>query len=219
MNYKIKLIKIIGPFKVYSVDGSYIRKYINPEFTNFGQHYTFSFIPEKEFFIDSNYKESELRFFIDHLLIENRLMKEGHSYEEALAFADRIEKSERPKPIKIEDIKYDELDIDKIKLFNLYKNIWIVNEEEIRNQLFIEFTEGGHDLVYPWIPENEIWIGDDVKVKERVFIILHELIERRLMKKGLNYNKAHEKATFFEQMVRFKNKLNSINLIKELLKS
>lgn len=110
MNYKIRLIKTVGPFEIYEVNGNIIRKYF-PNFTNFGQHYSFSFIPK-----------------------------------------------------------------------------------------------------------NEIWIGNDVKNEERVFIILHELIERKLMKMGMKYDDAHNKATIFEQAARFKNKLNSANLIKKLLK-
>ena len=48
MKVKIKLINKIGDFEIYLVDGSVIRKNIDPDFTNFGQHYRFDFIPEKE---------------------------------------------------------------------------------------------------------------------------------------------------------------------------
>lgn len=35
-----------GDFQVWIVDGSYIRGHIDEEFTNFGQHYRFPYIPE-----------------------------------------------------------------------------------------------------------------------------------------------------------------------------
>jgi hypothetical protein len=34
-----------GDLAVWIVDGSYIRGHINKEFTNFGQHYAFPYIP------------------------------------------------------------------------------------------------------------------------------------------------------------------------------
>ena len=38
--------------QVWIVDGSYIRGHIDEEFTNFGQHYRYKYIPENEFWID-----------------------------------------------------------------------------------------------------------------------------------------------------------------------
>lgn len=35
-----------GNLEVWIVDGSYIRSHIDAEFTNFGQHYSFPFIPK-----------------------------------------------------------------------------------------------------------------------------------------------------------------------------
>jgi len=61
-------------------DGSYIRGHIDEEFTNFGQHYSFPFIPKNELWIDPEAKNDERRFFIDHLLVEHRLMAKGIPY-------------------------------------------------------------------------------------------------------------------------------------------
>jgi len=55
-------------------DGVYIRGHIDEEFTNFGQHYRFPFIPERELWIDAEAKDDERAFFIDHLLVEHDLM-------------------------------------------------------------------------------------------------------------------------------------------------
>jgi hypothetical protein len=41
-----------GDFKIWIVDGSYIRGHIDEEFTNFGQHFRFPYIPEDELWLD-----------------------------------------------------------------------------------------------------------------------------------------------------------------------
>jgi len=41
-----------GDITVWSVDGIYVRRNLDEEFTNFGQHYRFECIPENEFWID-----------------------------------------------------------------------------------------------------------------------------------------------------------------------
>ena len=96
---KIKpYIKYLGEyagFNVYYVDGNYIRKNINEEFTNFGQHYSFACIPENELWIEKEARDDERPFFIDHLLVEYRLMAKGVPYDKALVEADKAEHRER----------------------------------------------------------------------------------------------------------------------------
>ena len=41
-----------GNIQVWIVDGSYVRGHIDEEFTNFGQHYRYAYIPANEFWID-----------------------------------------------------------------------------------------------------------------------------------------------------------------------
>ena len=69
---------------MWIVDGAYIRGHIDEEFTNFGQHYRYPYIPADELWIDREAEDDERRFFIDHLLVEHRLMAQGMSYGEAL---------------------------------------------------------------------------------------------------------------------------------------
>jgi hypothetical protein len=38
-----------GDYQVWIVDGAYIRGHIDEEFTNFGQHYRYSYIPKRLF--------------------------------------------------------------------------------------------------------------------------------------------------------------------------
>ncbi len=93
------------------------------------------------------------------------------------------------------------MELGKIKL-EQYSNdkvsIYQVNGFYIRNQVDINFTEGGHDYLYEWIPKGEIWL-DNVNKIEHSFIALHELAERRLMSGGMDYDEAHEKANISEK--------------------
>jgi hypothetical protein len=78
-----------GDLQILVVDGAYIRSHIDEEFTNYGQHYRFSYIPIDELWLDREAAKDEQQFFIDHLLVEHRLMAKGMSYEKALSEADR----------------------------------------------------------------------------------------------------------------------------------
>jgi hypothetical protein len=57
-----------------------VRENLDEEFTNFGQHYRFHFIPINEFWLDQQHAPGEEQFFIDHLLVEYRLMRYGMDY-------------------------------------------------------------------------------------------------------------------------------------------
>ncbi len=206
----IKKFSDVGQFVVWLVDGNYIRATIDKEFTNFGQHYRFHFIPHNEFWIDKEHVPGEEHFFIEHLVREHYLMSQGMKYEESVSIADKAEKRERK---KIDFMKAGKKPLGKCaqleliheKLLKEYSNhlkVWIVKGRAVRDYCFIEFTEGGHDKVYNFIPAGEVWIDDDVQVKERKFIILHELHERSLMAKGINYANAHRDASIREYYCR-----------------
>jgi hypothetical protein len=53
--------------------------------------------------------------------------------------------------------------------------VWIMNGRLVRSVFDIDFTEGGHDYVYEFVPANEVWIDDAVEEPERPFVLLHEL--------------------------------------------
>ena len=221
----IKKFSEISGFKVYIVNGKFIRTNIDEEFTNFGQHYRFKFIPENEFWLDEEKQEGETQFYIDHMLIENRLMKQGMDYDRAIEKADIKEKRERSvskylnEKIKKPFDKKQELQKIHKKLLKKYSNnikVWIVDGELVRDLFETDFTEGGHDLVYPFVPKNEIWIDDDLSEKELKFIILHESHERNLMEKGWDYESAHKDSSKIEFHCRnFERELNR-ELAKEL---
>lgn len=197
-----------GPIAVWIVDGSYVRKNLDEEFTNFGQHYRFSFIPENEFWIDRETAQDEQQFFIDHLLIEHRLMKKGTPYVKALEIADRKERAERKKAgdVPVGHPK-GEFDPARVHLQLIGEagdaKIWLVDGRLVRSMFDIDYTEGGHDQVYKFVPKGEVWIDNDVEPDERPYIMFHELHERNLMKEGLSYSEAHADSSRLEYHLRY----------------
>jgi hypothetical protein len=200
-----KKLDQIGPMAIWIVDGQHVRKNIDEEFTNFGQHYRFPFIPKNEFWIDREFGPGEQQFFIDHLLVEHRLMTSGMSYDKALERADAVERRERRKAELIKEIRaldrkqiIEDIHKHLLKRYSRRVNVWIIKGELVRGIFFIDFTEGGHDKVYPFVPDKEVWLDDDLGPRERKFVLLHELHERYLMTQGWAYNRAHREASKVE---------------------
>ena len=209
--YLKKFSKVSG-FKVWIVNGKYIRDNIDREFTNYGQYYQFRFIPVDEFWIDKESNPGEERYFIDSMLVMNRLISRGMDSKAASKIANKIERRERSKS----KLMKKEMEIKKNKgniLKSIYKNlikeyskgkikVWVVNGELVRDLFFLDFTEGGHDKVYSFIPNNQVWIDDDLNPSEIKFVLLHEIHERNLMSKGMNYDKAHKSSSKIEYYCR-----------------
>ena len=195
-----------GDRDIWIVDGCYVRTNLDEEFTNFGQHYRFPCIPENELWIDEEKTGGELNFYVEHLLVEHRLMKQGKSYAEAIEVADRVERKMRRRAGDVLQLTRGGKEVPDpkqvhVRLWKTLENgvsVWIVNGHLVRSVFDIDFTAGGHDHVYEFVPENEVWIDDDIEEKERGFVLLHELHERNLMGKGLPYSKAHEDSSRIE---------------------
>jgi len=205
----VKKYGVFSGFTAWIVDGAYIRENIDEEFTNFGQHYEFRFIPKREFWIDKEYAPGEEKYFIDHLLVEYRLMEQGIPYRIAHKRAVRIGRKERMKSRRAKTLaglnkKNVIAKIHKrlLKMYSKGAAIWIVNSELVRDIYDMDFTEGGHDKVYSFIPKGEVWIDDDIGPRERAFVLLHELHERYLMSKGWTYDSAHRSASAIEYQCR-----------------
>lgn len=194
-----------GKINIWIVDGTYVRTHIDEEFTNYGQHYNFKYIPKDEFWLDREEKPDEQKFFIDHLLVEHRLMAKGVSYNDALEQADKIELSERRKSGDVRKLtKGKNLpNVEKVHV-RLWKkletpvSVWIIDGRLVRSVFDVDFTEGGHDYVYEFVPQNEVWIDNDLEEVERPYVLLHELHERNLMAKGWDYDRAHEDSSKIE---------------------
>jgi hypothetical protein len=201
----IKKIAQRGRISIWIVDGSYVRSHIDEEFTNYGQHYRFESIPKDELWIDREAAPDEQKFFIDHLLVEHRLMEKGVPYDQALESADTAERTERKRAGDIKRMTKggklpnpEQLHIRLWKKLETPVSVWIVNGRLLRSVFDIDFTEGGHDYVYEFVPENEVWIDNDLSESERPYVLLHELHERNLMAKGWDYDRAHADASKIE---------------------
>jgi hypothetical protein len=207
----IRKIEQIAGFNVWLVDGDYIRKNISEDFVNYDQHYHLNFIPENEFWIDEENIHNEHRYYVDHLLTENRLMRTGLSYEKAYEKAAVVERKERSKSVIMRKLfrrkrhrreLLDRVHEKLLKKYSVNLRTWIVDGELVRDLFFLDFAGGGHGKVYHFIPEDEIWIDDDMSQRERRFIILHEMHERNLMLRGMDYPSAHRSATEIEDLCR-----------------
>jgi hypothetical protein len=195
-----------GDIQVWIVDGSFIRGHIDEEFTNFGQHYRYPYIPEKEFWIDQEAEHDERIFFIDHLLVEHDLMSKGAPYDKALIEADRIERKERRRAGDVAKTTNhgQQLPDGHSVHEHLWKtlengvSVWIINGRLVRSVFDIDFTAGGHDHVYEFVPTGEVWIDDAIVENERGFVLLHELHERNKMAEGQPYSKAHAESSKLE---------------------
>lgn len=201
----IKKVGTWGDITVWIVDGKYIRTHLDREFTNFGQWLVFDCIPKNEFWLDAEAKADEQKFFIDHLLVEHKLMAKGVDYEKAREAANKMEMAERERSGDLHKLtKGGKLPDPKDVHLRLWKtlesgiSVWIVDGRLVRSVFNIDFTEGGHDHVYEFVPENEIWIDDDLEESERPYVLLHELHERNLMDQGWTYEKAHEESSKIE---------------------
>lgn len=202
----LKKIGDRGDFKIWLVDGAKIRKDIDTEFNNFGHHFEFDFIPRMELWLDAEAAGNERGYFIDHMITEWRLMEKGADYKTATNVADMKESSERKKSKAIRRI----INKEKPEVIGLVHkeflgktedgvlSVWLVDGGIVRSVYDVDFTEGGHDLVYDYVPKNEVWIDDDITHFERPYVILHELYERDMMSRGIDYDSAHDGTSLIE---------------------
>lgn len=76
------------------------------------------------------------------------------------------------------------------ELFDI--SIWLVDGNKIKDWGGIKPYIGGSSEVFDYIPENEIWVSNKEPESKRFGSVLHELVERHLMKtKDMSYSKAH----------------------------
>ena len=210
-NIYVKRVNNVGDCAIWLVDGALIRKEINENFVKCADNNQFDFIPKNEFWIDEDLDQKEYRYFIDRFIYEKGLLDSGENYAKADKKADEFERNERQNSAEVLQIyeskhsKKDLLEKIKIKTIEKYSDkikIWLVDGNLVRSFFLLDYCEGGHDLVYPFIPKNEIWIEEALSPEERKFIILHELHERYLMDQGKNYKNAHIGATEVEDYYR-----------------
>lgn len=77
--------------------------------------------------------------------------------------------------------------------------IYAVDGLRVRNEVHQDFTCGGSDARYSYIPRNEVWIDGCLGAVDREATILHELTERAAMLRGASYDEGHARANEVEQ--------------------
>lgn len=209
--FHLKKIAALAEVTIWIVDGGSVRKERNENFVQSGGHIHFSFIPSDEFWIDVGTDPREHRFFIDRFFAERILIAAGTKPETAEEIAATLEQGERETALsrEMQELRDKHRSLIKRihrKPFTPYHSsplaIWLVDGKLVRDLVFLEYDAGGHDRVYPWIPEREIWIEEALPEKERPFILVHELHERSLMGLGKRYPEAHQGATIIEDRLR-----------------
>jgi len=234
--YIRQLERKIGPLSIRIVDGEWVRdNYANydppgNQFTNSGQHFQFDFIKYYELWIDEGVKNDELDFIIDNVATQWRCMKAGDSYEKAIDKADKVEQKERKRAGDLPPggknrgqptFAFTQAAHEQYLGALGRMHVWLVHGDVVRKR-DQNYTEGGHDLVYPsYIPHGEIWLDDQIRPSERSFILIHEADERQLMAHGMKYNQAHQEASSLEFDARehpdqVDNILQSLRSIKKL---
>jgi len=208
-------IKKIGEhegLELWLVDGSAVRRDLDENFTEYEHHARYKFIPANEIWIEKETNEDEWKYFLENIDLERKYMAEGLTLGEAVEKADKIEQRERRQSARIQKIldshhqrKDALIKIHKQKL-EKYSNdkvsVWLIDGEIVRALYMVEYSDGGHDLVYDFVPKNEVWIEEVLNPSDRKFIILHELHERFLMSQGKDYAHAHKGATIVEDHYR-----------------
>ncbi|HUX80795.1 MAG TPA: hypothetical protein VMV38_00495 [Candidatus Paceibacterota bacterium] len=215
-------------YTAWLVNGALVRKEFDENFVEYDYHGHFRFIPEKEFWIDDEMSEKEYRLYIKRLLKEVSLLKEGVSVVEAAHQADLFEETLRQNGKRMQKILTSQnqetlrrsVKKEKINEYSGVVSVWLVDGSLVRSVYMLGYAEGGHDVVYAWIPKNEIWLEESLKVEERAFIVLHELHERYLMlSQEMSYANAHHEATIVEDHYRENRKGLEERILEEIQKN
>jgi hypothetical protein len=80
---------------------------------------------------------------------------------------------------------------------------FLVDGRWVRDHRDIEFTNGAHDLIRPYVPEGEVWIDREAPgAGELPFLMRHLVRHRALMLQGKTYHQALRRATLAEKRER-----------------
>jgi hypothetical protein len=81
--------------------------------------------------------------------------------------------------------------------------VFIVDGDYVRDNISVDFVEGGHDLVYKFVPEGEIWVEKMIVGHDERMNMIHEIYEHTLMKHmKLSYDVAHDHTQTVEKILR-----------------
>lgn len=112
-----------------------------------------------------------------------------------------------------EIIPHDPHDEPSPRLIGQIDNVkvYIVDGDLIRHNYYMDYVDGGHDLVYGpgnktypevnFISPNTIWLDGSNDYGTMLETLYHEVIERRLMSQGMTYDEAHKIANLSERQI------------------
>jgi hypothetical protein len=215
---------------VWIVDGNQVRLKIFSSFLYGGNEQRYPFNPKGEIWIDNSITCEEYYLTLAHELNERHLMaKFGWKYitahDSSLALEQNIRHSnekiclnheaslKRMSPTDYDNIKEIKGIPDSIQIQNIYRvpmgerdgiSIWIVDGYMVRKNIYPDFGFSGNDLSYHFIPAKEIWIDGQVSCDETEYSIETELMERKLLEQGKNYDDAYSDAIDLTQASREK---------------
>jgi hypothetical protein len=195
---------IAGPVRCWLVDGCFIRNRWDVDFTNGAHHLTRAYVPHDEVWVDREAPGAgELRFLVHHQLHERALMISGVPYLRALERANRRERKLRRTNLTRLSLADARRTVRK-ELFGRLDDdeVWIVDGRAVRDHFDPNFTQGGHHWRYRFVPRRQIWIDDAIAERELEYTLVHEAHELHLMRRGMSYDDAHERALAVEKDLR-----------------
>jgi hypothetical protein len=210
-----------GEYSVYVVDDEAIRNraVYAEEFSNWGVNtgtrglstVHFPFIPYKEIWIGRSVKPRERSLIVADALQYVALIEKGVPSHEAYDRVLAVDQKKRTLAMRRRfggDARVQKIITDaprripKDVYIRSYAHIrggdgtvtvYVVDGTVVRGLYQTDFVEGGHSFVYPWVPKKEVWIDDGISESEIPVIVLHEFVERELMReRGMPYVQAHE---------------------------
>lgn len=178
------------------VDGLAIRTFVDTDFSGEGSDVMYSYIPAGEMWLDK-VLEDEKDFFVALHNFERELLLGGLSYADTRRRVCEkfVSKNEQKPNVVIDTYKWFPKDRDL--------QVLIVDGQMVREFYDPKFIQGGHDLVYSYIPQRTIWVEKAFE-KEYDFTLIHEAYERRRMLEGMKYIDAHNLALRVEKSERIK---------------
>jgi hypothetical protein len=195
-----------GKFTAYIIDGEKARMQ-DESITNWATAANSKIVPENEIWIDKEAHPDEYPTMLEEALVYQRARESGKPNSQAMKLADRKAADEFGSAQKTANKRkpYDpnvKVEERKLGVAPDGSNIFLVNGDKVRKLIDPDFTEGGHDLVYKFIPKHTYWIDNQVAPAERGYMLAHEMAESPLMAKGKSYEQAHKIASEKEHLMR-----------------